>query len=381
MLNLRQLTAGAALLLTFGITAASTNALAPTNLESLSGQYIAQNVQPQDSQIPDLVQHQYRKDAEQLALRWLVEEGATSDNDVELPSDLIQTFYNVLIQVYQATDLPARHLVVNTYKIHTFPKHNTRDLLVGVDPAKAWTEAWRNGKQLTGNAEIDALMKQFDLELKGYLSGSNIAVLRTGRALNTLALAKLLTPIEGVRYADDSSVGGDSSDIRAEFKGSYWQLDYSVGFGDCPAGCSQRTTWTFHAYPDGTVQFAGRSGDAPPPPRELPSGIEGRSTSSQMPGIVRRNLDGTEVRVEPTISPVAIPIAVLDQAGNQFARIEPDEEGYFRIALPPGKYTLAPEFQPSNYFVLGHRRDELQGITVTEGQFTPIEIKYTQLIP
>lgn len=381
MLYFRQLTVGAALLVTLGITAASTNALAPTNVAPLSAQYIAQNVQPQDSQVPDLVKQRYREDAEQLALRWLVEQGATSDNDVELPSDLIQTFYNPLIQVYQATDLPARNVVVNTYNIYTFPKHNTRELLVAVDPTKVWTAAWRNGKRLTGNAEIDALMEQFDLELKGYLSGSNIAVLRTGRPLNTLALAKLLTPIEGVRYADDSSTGGGGSDIRAEFKGSYWQLDYSVGFGDCPAGCSQRTTWTFHAYPDGTVQFAGRSGDAPPPPRELPSGIEGRSTSSRMPGIIQRNLDGTEVRVEPTISPVAIPIAVLDQAGNQFARIEPDEEGYFRIALPPGKYTLSPEFQPSNYFVLGHRRDELQGITVTEGQFTPIEIKYTQLIP
>jgi hypothetical protein len=381
MLDVRRLTIGATLLVTLGIIAASTEAVSPTNVESTPGRYIAQNLQAQDSPIPDLVKQQYREDAAQLALRWLVEEGAPSHNGVELPSDLVQTFYNALIQVYQATDVPARNMVVDTYNIHAFPKLNTRELLVSVDPTKAWTQAWRNGKRLTGNAEIDALMKQFDLDLKGYLSGSNIAVLRTGRPLNTLALAKLLNPIEGVRYADDNSVGGDGNDIRAEFKGSYWQLDYSVGFGDCPAGCSGRTHWKFHVYPDGNVKFAGRSGSPPPSVRELPSGIEGRSTSSRMPGNIQRNPDGTEPRIEPTISPTLIPIAVLDRAGHHITRIEPDKEGYFRIALPPGTYTLAPEIQPSNYFVLSNRRDELQKITVTEGQFTPIQIKYTELIP
>jgi hypothetical protein len=381
MLSVRQLSASAALLITVGITAASSNALSPTQIESRPSQPIAQNQQAQDSQIPDLVKHQYREDATELALRLLVQEGATSEDSVELPTELIQTIYTALIQVYQATNEPARNAVVDTYNIHTVPRLNTRELLVGVDSTQAWTQAWRNGKRLTGNAEIDALIEQFDLDLKQYLSVSNLAVLRTGRRLNTPALARLFNGIQGVRYANVNGVLTDGGDIQAEFKGNYWQLKYSIGFGDCMAGCSDRTTWTFNVYPDGGVQFAGQSGSRLPSPRELPSGIQGRSTSSRFPGIIRRNPDGTEQRVEPTISPVRIPINVLDQAGRNITRLEPDEEGYFRIGLPPGSYTLVPQIQPNNYFVLSHRRDELQSITVTQGQFTTLPIKYTELIP
>ena len=378
MLSVRRLSASAALLITLGITAASSNALSPTQIESRLSQSIAQNQQAQDAQVPDIVKHQYREDATELALRLLVQEGETSGSGVELPADLIQTLYNALIQVYQATDEPARNAVVD-YNIHAVPRVNTRELLVGVDSTKAWTQAWRNGKRLTGNAEIDALMEQFDLDLKQYLSVSNIAVLRTGRQFNTPAIAKLFNGIQGVQYANVNGVLTDGGDIQAEFKGNYWQLKYSIGFGDCMAGCSDRTTWTFNVYPDSGVQFAGRSGSRLPSPRELPSGIQGRSISSQLPGIIRRNPDGTEQRVEPTISPVRIPIAVLNQAGANISRIEPDEEGYFRIGLPPGTYTLVPQFQPSNYFVLSNRRDELQTIRVTQGKFTTIPINYTVL--
>ena len=378
MLSVRRLSASAVLLVTVGITAASSNALSPTQPESRPSQSIAQNQQAQDAQVPDIVKHQYREDATELALRLLVQQGETSGSGVELPADLIQTLYNALIQVYQATDEPAR-TVVNTYNIHAVPRVNTRELLVGVDSTKAWTQAWRNGKRLTGNAEIDALMEQFDLDLKQYLSVSNIAVLRTGRRLNTPAIARLFNGIQGVEYANVNGVLTDGGDIQAEFKGNYWQLKYSIGFGDCMAGCSDRTTWTFNVYPDGGVQFAGRSGSRLPSPRELPSGIQGRSTSSQLPGIIQRNPDGTEQRVEPTISPVRIPIAVLDQAGRNITRIEPDEEGYFRIGLPPGSYTLVPQIQPSNYFVLSNRRDELQTIRVAQGKFTTIPINYTVL--
>jgi hypothetical protein len=379
MLSVRRLSASAALLVSVGITAASSNALSPTQIESRLSQSIAQNQQAQDAQVPDIVKHQYREDATELALRLLVQEGETSEDSVELPADLIQTLYNALIQVYQATNEPARNAVVNTYNIHAVPRVNTRELLVGVDSTKAWTQAWRKGKRLTGNAEIDALMEQFDLDLKQYLSVSNIAVLRTGRSLNTPAIAKLFNGIQGVRYANVNGALTDGGDIQAELKGNYWQLKYSIGFGDCMAGCSDRTTWTFNVYPDRGVQFAGRSGSRLPSPRELPSGIQGRSISSQLPGIIRRNPDGTEQRVEPTISPVRIPIAVLNQGGDNITRIEPDEEGYFRIGLPPGSYTLVPQFQPSNYFVLSNSRDELQTIRVAQGKFTTIPINYTVL--
>lgn len=380
MLDVRPLKTGIVLLATLAIAATPLQALSPNTPESIPSRHMAQSGRAIDSQVPDSVKQQYREDAAELALRLVMQRKSPSGNSVELPADLVQTLYNALIQVYRATDLPARNLVVDTYNIHTLPRPHTRELLVTVDPTQPWTRAWRDGKQLTGNAEIDALMKRFDLKLAKYFSSLNIASVQAGRPLNTPALAKLLTNIKGVRSAEASG-STDGSDIRAEFKGSYWQLDYILGFGDCPSGCTGRTTWRFNVYPNRSVKFAGRSGDAPPPPRKLAtSGIEGRSTSSTMPGAIRRNPDGTQPRIEPLISPTPIPIAVLDRTGRKVTRIQPDKDGYFRVTLKPGTYTLVPEFQESKDVVL-RNRDKLQNITVIEGQFATVNITYTVLAP
>ncbi|HEY9611103.1 carboxypeptidase-like regulatory domain-containing protein [Allocoleopsis sp.] len=122
-------------------------------------------------------------------------------------------------------------------------------------------------------------------------------------------------------------------------------------------------------------------GDSPPPTRKLSvSGIEGRSTSSRMPGIIQRNPDGSERKVAPVISGMPIPITVLNQAGRKVADIKPDKEGYFRVTLKPGRYRLVPKFQDSNYLVL-NSRDKLKTIKVTQGKFTTVNVTYTELIP
>jgi hypothetical protein len=122
------------------------------------------------------------------------------------------------------------------------------------------------------------------------------------------------------------------------------------------------------------------SSSPPRSSRELSSGIEGRSTSKTMPGIIRLNPDGTQPTIKPFISPTPIPIAILDRRGRQVTRIQPDKDGYFRVRLEPGVYTIAPEFQPSNFLQLSNGR-ELQKVTVTEGKFTTADITYTVLAP
>lgn len=122
-------------------------------------------------------------------------------------------------------------------------------------------------------------------------------------------------------------------------------------------------------------------GNSSPPSRKLSvSGIEGRSTSSRLPGILQRNPDGSERKVAPVISGMPIPITVLNPAGRKVADIQPDKEGYFRVTLKPGTYRFVPKFQDSNYLVLGNR-DKLKTIKVTQGKFTTINLTYTELIP
>ena len=60
-------------------------------------------------------------------------------------------------------------------------------------------------------------------------------------------------------------MGGDGNDIRAS-RADLILLDYSVGYGDCPAGCIGRRFYHFAVHEDGTVDYLGASGSPPPQP-------------------------------------------------------------------------------------------------------------------
>ncbi|MBV6506485.1 MAG: hypothetical protein ILNGONEN_02062 [Syntrophorhabdaceae bacterium] len=215
-----------------------------------------------ESIVPDAWREKYREDAVRLALRQINAAGGPASDEVELPVDLVRTFYDALIQVYNATMIPARDSVVSIYPIHTFPSPELHRLIVVVDSTKPWVQAWRRGERLTGNPQIDQLLETFGLQLDYYYPGpgSPMAILRSTRPLNLSALAERFTGIDGVNYAGPDGVVGAGNDIKASFYGSDWQLDYSLGWGDCPAGCTARHFWRFHIYSDGRVKYAGSRG-------------------------------------------------------------------------------------------------------------------------
>ena len=230
-----------------------------------------------DTDLPDSVQALYREDAARLALRYLYEhDEEAADEQVELPEPLVTSLYNALVRVHAVRDLPARDSVVALYRIHTFPNPAMRSLIVAVDSTAGWVEAWRQGRRLTGQRRIDALMEQYDLSLEEFhrWSWTDIAVLSTAEPLNLRALAPLFSSVPSVTYAEPNGYLGDGNDITAEAGGgegaAFWRLQYSVGYGDCPAGCTARRTWTFRVHADGDVQYLGASG-SPPPPHQTPS--------------------------------------------------------------------------------------------------------------
>ncbi|MFQ5799388.1 MAG: hypothetical protein ACE5H0_11970 [Bacteroidota bacterium] len=228
------------------------------------------NVLPaDDSDVSDSLRKMYRKDAARLALRKVNEAGGTASQEVELPQDLVSTLYYALIHVHNATHLASRDSVVVIYAIHTFPYPEIYSLIVGVDSTSKWVAAWRRGERFTGNQQVDALMKEFDLQLDRYYDwpGSHAVTLRATRPLNIAALAGRFDGIDAVSYAEPNGTIGDGNDITARSEASYWQFDYSVGYGDCPSGCIGRHFWTFQIYSDGHVEYAGSSGNPAPAPK------------------------------------------------------------------------------------------------------------------
>lgn len=207
---------------------------------------------PDDAALPDSIQQQYRADAAQLAMRYVQAKGAASDA-VELPDDRIQLFYNALVHVYEARHLSARDRVVD---LHTFPRYNVHEIIVAVDTSVPWTNAWKEGERLTGESNVDALIQEYDVSVQ-YKAWSHqpAALIRSEEPINTVALSQRFERLDGVVYAEQNGYVGGGNDIEATVGATGIVLTYSRGWGDCPAGCIHRETWTFWVDADGTVRF------------------------------------------------------------------------------------------------------------------------------
>ncbi len=225
-----------------------------------------------DTAVPPGARAAYRVDAERLAVRYIL---ATEGEDIariELPTSLLDDMYRRLVLVHNAATLAARDSVVDVYAIHTFPAPATRELLVTVDKSAPWLAEWHAGRTVTGEPGIDTLVGRFDLEVvRCHVFQAfpyDMCVLRSGRPLVLRALGRLVAAASGVRSAQPNGPIGDGNDIDATREDGGWQLVYSVGWGDCPAGCTGRHTWRFVAADDGRVTFLDSSG--PPPPDRRP---------------------------------------------------------------------------------------------------------------
>ena len=240
----------------------------PAGCDSFSGgsddySSVVEIPEPSGLSLSDSLRAVYRTDAGRLALRQVLADSGRAAQRVRLPDPLVESLHHALLRVYAAENLEGRDAVVETHRIHTFPHRSVHEISVTPEePVPAWVERWKAGRRLTGNRAVDALLREYDLQLHEYNVYSHFesARLHSEGLLNTLALSDRFEDIAGVKYADPGGVIGDSNDIEAILGGNFVELRYSVGFGDCPAGCTSRHYWTFRVSKNGSVAFQGESG-------------------------------------------------------------------------------------------------------------------------
>lgn len=126
-------------------------------------------------------------------------------------------------------------------------------------------------------------------------------------------------------------------------QGSWWDVSESagrfevtvqIGWGDCPAGCINRHTWTYSVSPDGTVALLSEQGD------ELPGAGKGNVGGHVVAGPV---CPVETVPPDPNCAPRPVEGAILqirDAEGRGVAMVVSDAAGSFALTLPPGDYVL-----------------------------------------
>ncbi len=153
---------------------------------------------------------------------------------------------------------------------------------------------------------------------------------------------------------------GQAAWYEARAEGDRFRVVVRIGWGDCPAGCIDEHRWTYEVTRDGTVRLVEETGPSlppgivptaepsvasSPPPSPLPSvapgwsGVVGRVTAGPVCPVER-------VPPDPACAPRPVAGAVLvvsDPSGREVARATSDANGGFSIALPSGRYVLAPQ--------------------------------------
>lgn len=220
-----------------------------------------------ESGIPDSVRNAYREDASRLALRYLEAVSHPMLDSVRLPSILVGSLYNALLHLYLRTNLPQRDTIVSIFEIHTFPHPETHRIIIAADSNKPWMKEFRSGKNRTGYLLLDSTMDEFGLSLVRYYAFSwmHYVVLTASDPLNIDALSKVFEQLDGVADAGRDGWVGDGNDIRVRADGMEWKFTFSLGYGDCPAGCISRHYWDFTIDELGGVRFLASYGSPLPP--------------------------------------------------------------------------------------------------------------------
>jgi hypothetical protein len=216
-----------------------------------------------DSGISDSIRSLYKSDAAYLAFRHIYANKLADTSLVNIPQDLIDSFYGGLIHIYKCKSISSIDTIARIYPVHVFPYQSLYRLIVGFDTSYAWTKQWQDGFTITGNDSIDSLVSEYEFELSRK-ARYGFAVLITKIPLNMWALGKVFNKVAGVKSAYPDGAIGSGNNIIASLYLNHKEYTFTIGWGDCPAGCINRRFWDYIVTSSGEVKYLGSYGDSLP---------------------------------------------------------------------------------------------------------------------
>jgi hypothetical protein len=223
--------------------------------------YLSEISSGDDSGISDSIRSLYQSDAAYLTFNYIYENKMSDTALVNIPQHLIDSFYYGLIHIYNCKNIASIDTITKIYPVHAFPEISLYRLVVGFDTSYAWTKQWQEGYTITGNDTIDSLIAQYEFELIGK-ARYRFGVLVTKMPLNMWALGPDFNQIAGVRYAEPDGAGGSGNDTIADLDLELKHYTFTIGWGDCPAGCIQRRYWDYTVSSAGEVKYLGSYGES-----------------------------------------------------------------------------------------------------------------------
>ena len=215
---------------------------------------------PSSCNVPAELLASYEEDVPFVAVQQLVEIGSPYADSIIIPQFYQDSIWEGLAAIYNATAIPETDSVFNRYCIHQHlgtPHEYPSTILIYVDTALSWTQAWQNLQLTTGYTQLDSLLVAYDFALVDFSSFFQQATLTTTQKINLGALSGVLVAFNGINAATALPVFGGGNRIKYTTNGGNREFDFYLGYGDCPSGCVVNYIWKFTVFPDCSVLYNG----------------------------------------------------------------------------------------------------------------------------
>jgi hypothetical protein len=226
-------------------------------MESSRGQIV-----PSDCTPSDVLVDYYTWDVRNLTLQRMFGLNSPDTALVRIPQAWQDTIMEGMAAISNAVPVPERDSVFNLYCVHdiAFSQYSiTKELMVSVDTAYEWTQAWQNLVTLTGDPMIDTIVTRYALEVSEFYNWSfaNVALLATDSLWNIYALIDSLEAVPGVIYAEPNYLLGTAGKILYQKAGADRTFEFWFEWNDCFDGCDNAHAWKFKVYEDCSVEYLG----------------------------------------------------------------------------------------------------------------------------
>lgn len=119
------------------------------------------------------------------------------------------------------------------------------EMYVEIAPSAPWHADWVNGTIATNDSFIDSLFQKYGIYRIDHFQLLDAFTVYTDQYLNLDAFARVLETHDDIISASAKPYAGDNGRVIYEGSQTQGRFDFSLGWGDCTAGCIFRRTWSF----------------------------------------------------------------------------------------------------------------------------------------
>jgi len=198
---------------------------------------------------PPVTIEDYYADAKQLYFDEIIKnDNHPNFNNPELDEKEIDKIFKIIQAVYNSNSLE-RDTVFDIYRIHGFYCYSFNSIFLNVNAELPSIKNLSQGIIPTGDEMLDNVLAAYSFDsVRVYYTYPRFPWLTvfTKKEYNMIPVAKEFNELESVLLADfDKGCMGDGNTITLIRDEDSATITFSIGRGDCPAGCIYRRYWEF----------------------------------------------------------------------------------------------------------------------------------------